>query len=112
MKYLGEKINLCLKLLADAGETYGLQIVAASDGTLTRGSIYVMLGRLEKQNFVYSRRQDRRSGMRQGIPLRLYGLTDQGRQYVEAVRAFEAISHASGTGANPGKNAGSGNDKR
>ncbi len=59
------------------GERFGLQLVEESGGQLKRGSIYVLLGRLEESGLVSSRQESRppREG---GMPRRLYRLTGEG----------------------------------
>jgi PadR family transcriptional regulator, regulatory protein PadR len=59
-------------------ERYGLELVDASDGTLKRGSVYVILARMEEKGFVDSRQEDRDGGS--GNPRRLYRATPYGRK--------------------------------
>ncbi len=44
--------SVVLRLLAEAGAGYGLQLVRASHGQLKRGSVYVLLERLIDKGFV------------------------------------------------------------
>ena len=69
--------SLVLDLLRGR-ERYGLQLVDASSGTLKRGSVYVILARMEEKGFVESR-QEERSGA-SGLPRRLYRATPYGRK--------------------------------
>jgi DNA-binding PadR family transcriptional regulator len=46
--------RLILSLLVSRGPSYGLELVKASRGKLTRGGIYVTLGRMEEKGFVAS----------------------------------------------------------
>ena len=60
-------------------ERYGLELVDASDGALKRGSIYVILARMEEKGFVDSRQEERTDGL-SGAPRRLYRATPYGRK--------------------------------
>jgi PadR family transcriptional regulator, regulatory protein PadR len=60
-------------------ERYGLELVDASDGTLKRGSVYVILARMEEKGFVDSRQEERQQGTT-GLPRRLYRATPYGRK--------------------------------
>jgi len=75
---------LILDLLTDRGPTYGLDLVAGSRGRLKRGSVYVMLGRMEQKGFVRSR-LDERPG--EGPPRRLYEPTPLGLRALVLVQA-------------------------
>jgi DNA-binding PadR family transcriptional regulator len=45
--------RIVLELLgAKSDRMYGLELVAASDGRLKRGTIYVLLGRMQQKGFV------------------------------------------------------------
>ena len=46
--------RLILSLLVSRGPSYGLELVKASRGKLTRGGIYVTLGRMEEKGLVAS----------------------------------------------------------
>ena len=60
-------------------ERYGLELVEASCGTLKRGSVYVILARMEEKGFVESRQEERTEGT-SGLPRRLYRATPYGRK--------------------------------
>ena len=60
-------------------ERYGLELVDASDGALKRGSVYVILARMEEKGFVDSRQEDRAPG-ESGSQRRLYRATPYGRK--------------------------------
>jgi len=60
-------------------ERYGLELVDASGGVLKRGSVYVILARMEEKGFVESRQEDRTRGT-SGLPRRLYRATPYGRK--------------------------------
>jgi DNA-binding PadR family transcriptional regulator len=79
---LSNKEALILGLLS-AGEMYGLELVAASDGQLKRGTVYVTLGRMEQKGYIRSRlEEDAPAGG--GLPRRLYEPTAFGRQVAGA----------------------------
>ncbi|HYB93374.1 MAG TPA: helix-turn-helix transcriptional regulator [Vicinamibacterales bacterium] len=70
--------SLVMELLRGR-ERYGLELVEASDGSLKRGSVYVILARMEEKGFVESRQEERTSGV-SGTPRRLYRATAYGRK--------------------------------
>jgi DNA-binding PadR family transcriptional regulator len=70
--------SLVMELLRGR-ERYGLELVDASDGTLKRGSVYVILARMEEKGFVDSR-QEERAPSTSGLPRRLYRATPYGRK--------------------------------
>ncbi|MBY0496771.1 MAG: PadR family transcriptional regulator [Cyanobacteria bacterium] len=59
-------------------ERYGLELVDASGGSLKRGSVYVILARMEEKGFVDSRQEERDAAG--GTPRRLYRATPYGRK--------------------------------
>lgn len=65
-----------MELLRGA-ERYGLELVDTSDGALKRGSVYVILARMEEKGFIESRHEDRAAGV-SGLPRRLYRATAYG----------------------------------
>lgn len=81
------KEELILDLLGRSKEMYGLELVAASDGELKRGTVYVTLARMEEKGFISSRLDDDPppSG---GLPRRLYTATSYGRQLHAARNAL------------------------
>jgi DNA-binding PadR family transcriptional regulator len=46
--------QLILGLLAERGESYGLELVTASGNRVKRGGVYVTLGRMEQKGLVES----------------------------------------------------------
>ena len=70
--------SLVMELLRGR-ERYGLELVDASAGTLKRGSVYVILARMEEKGFVDSRQEERTAGA-SGTPRRLYRATPYGRK--------------------------------
>ena len=68
--------SLVMELLRGS-ERYGLALVDASGGTLKRGSVYVILARMEEKGFIESRQEERLPGA-SGLPRRLYRATSYG----------------------------------
>jgi DNA-binding PadR family transcriptional regulator len=68
--------SLVMDLLRGS-ERYGLELVDASGGTLKRGSVYVILARMEEKGFIDSRQEERGPGS-SGLPRRLYRATPYG----------------------------------
>ena len=96
---LPELEAVILDLLAAHAPTYGLDLVAESQGRLKRGSVYVTLGRMEQKGLVRSR-LDERPG--QGPARRLYEPTPLGLRALVAsqivagdlpLRALRKLSH-------------------
>jgi len=73
--------RLILDLLSES-EMYGLQLVAVSRGKLKRGSVYVLLGRMEEKGFVESRPEEKTP--HPGLPRRLYRVTRLGTRVMDA----------------------------
>lgn len=76
-------------LLEEPGGLYGLEIVARSDERVKRGSVYVLLDRLEDKGFVKSKctRPPKTQG---GLPRPVYRPTGEGSRIVAAYEVFEA----------------------
>jgi PadR family transcriptional regulator len=70
--------SLVMELLRSR-ERYGLELVDRSDGALKRGSVYVILARMEEKGFVESRLEER-SPNASGMARRLYRATPYGRK--------------------------------
>ncbi len=86
---LSGKEAVILDLLCPgADEMYGLELVAASDGRLKRGTVYVTLGRMEEKGYVQSRLEEPRPGVA-GLPRRLYRATATGQRLLKLVKAFQ-----------------------
>jgi DNA-binding PadR family transcriptional regulator len=68
--------SLVMELLRGT-ERYGLERVDASAGALKRGSVYVILARMEEKGFIESRQEERSPGV-SGVPRRLYRATPYG----------------------------------
>lgn len=75
-------------LISEGGKSYGLELVKRSDGALKRGTIYVVLGRLEERGYVESKLEEHKPGVAQ--PRRLYKPTGAG------VKVFRALESAGG----------------
>lgn len=77
--------SLVMELLRGR-ERYGLELVDASAGALKRGSVYVILARMEEKGFVDSRQEERDGASpstplrASGTPRRLYRATPYGRK--------------------------------
>jgi DNA-binding PadR family transcriptional regulator len=71
-----------LDLLGDETEKYGLQLVRSG---IRRGTVYVLLGRLECKGLVASRQPDPQSNMK------LYAITELGRKVRRALQAADRI---------------------
>ncbi len=78
---------LILSLLAERGALYGLELVAASDGALKRGSVYVVLSRMQDKGYVRARRAERPA--MGGLPRPRYEVTALGARALSAWRAAE-----------------------
>ena len=81
--------SLVMELLR-GHDRYGLELVDASEGALKRGSVYVILARMEEKGFVQSR-QEERTQVSSGLPRRLYRATPYGRK---VHRAFATLREA------------------
>lgn len=84
-----------LGMLVDATKgLYGLEMVNMSDGLLSRGTIYVTLGRMKEKNFVQSKVKIIKS-RRGGMPGVVYRPTDLGLQ---VYRSLKLLSDAMKSG--------------
>ena len=82
--------RLILELLVQHGELFGLALVAASRGTLKRGTVYVTLGRMEDKGYLESRQEPQPDGAI-GLPRRLYSPTPHALRVLGAWRAAARI---------------------
>ena len=83
--------SLLLDLLEDR-ERFGLELVDRSGGTVKRGSVYVLLARMEAKGFVESRQEERAAGAI-GLPRRMYRATSYGLKVRDAYRLLrEALA--------------------
>jgi DNA-binding PadR family transcriptional regulator len=76
-KLIGRKEAKVLELLMAQGELYGLALVNASEGELSRNTVYVLLNRMEEEGYLVSRHEDDPSVP--GMPRRLYRPTGLGQ---------------------------------
>jgi PadR family transcriptional regulator, regulatory protein PadR len=74
--------SLVLELLRGR-ERYGLELVDASRGALKRGSVYVILARMEEKAFIESW-QEERGPHASGLPRRIYRATSYGLKVHDA----------------------------
>jgi PadR family transcriptional regulator, regulatory protein PadR len=84
---LSRKEALILEMLLINGrELYGLEMVAASNGAIKRGTIYVTLQRMQEKGLIDSR-QEPRPAPEIGIPRRLYRISGHGERVFAAYQA-------------------------
>ena len=81
---LSGKERLILELLGRSRSMYGLELVAASEGLLKRGTVYVTLGRMEEKGYVTSQLEEA-APAHGGLPRRLYESTAYGRELLAAL---------------------------
>lgn len=78
--------------LLEGRERFGLELVEMSRGAVKRGSVYVLLARMEAKGFVDSRQEERQPGAI-GLPRRLYRATPYGLKVRDAYRLLrEALA--------------------
>lgn len=88
---LSGKEYIALKMLINAGrELYGLEMVEASEGELSKGTVYVTLTRLEEKGYITSRREKVRDGV--SIPRRLYKPTGLGARVFRALEGVAVLN--------------------
>lgn len=81
-----------MRVLQDAPKgLYGLQIVAGSNGTVSRGSVYVLLDRLERKSFIDVRRTDVK-GTYPGMQRPHYKLNAEGRRVLAAAESLGLLT--------------------
>jgi DNA-binding PadR family transcriptional regulator len=88
-------------LTSEPAGMYGLALVAASNGKLKRGTVYITLGRLEEKGFIKSV-EDRSCG-HSGLPRPRYKLTAQGVRILAAAELLGINCDKGVTGANRDK---------
>ena len=79
--------SLLLDLL-EGRERFGLELVERSGGAVKRGSVYVLLARMEAKGFVESRQEERAPGAI-GLPRRMYRATSYGLKVRDAYRMLQ-----------------------
>lgn len=88
---LSGKEHQILELLIRNGEMYGLQMVHESGGSLARGTVYVMLDRMEDKGLVESRVDESAKGV-SGLPRRLYRPTGYGARVFRQWERLQALA--------------------
>ena len=83
---------IVLELLIAKREMYGLEMVHASGNRLARGTIYVLLGRMEDRGYVKSRQVKEPNSS--GMAKRVYSVTGLGERAFNAWR--EAATYLTG----------------
>lgn len=83
MRLPSEKELVVLELLRDGREWYGLEILAAASGKLTRGGLYVTLSRMEDKGFITGADEQLRIAAARA-PRRFYRITGLGERAVAA----------------------------
>ena len=81
-----------LEMLVANGEMYGLEMVNASN-RLKRGTVYVILNRMEDKGFIESHKQELAPGAA-GAPRRIYKPTGHGARLLHALEL--ATQHLAG----------------
>jgi DNA-binding PadR family transcriptional regulator len=77
-----------MRVLQDAPKgLYGLQIVSQSNGTVGRGSVYVLLDRLERKGFIDVARTDVK-GSYPGLQRPHYKLNAEGRRMLATAESL------------------------
>lgn len=71
--------TVILNLLLREGELFGLELIEKSNGFLKRGTVYVLLDRLENEGLVKSKLRDAPKGA-QGPARRVYRITGSGQK--------------------------------
>ncbi len=85
---LKRKQLVILELLLEHGELYGLEMVDKSAGRLSRGGIYVVLGRMTRRGYV-TPRDEPPPKHRGGLPRKMYKISPLGEQALEHANAVE-----------------------
>lgn len=86
---LTRKEATILEMLLSGVEHYGLEMVEASKGLLKRGTIYVVLQRMQEKGFIESRKEAR-VAPEIGIARRIYKITGHGARVLAAHQAAAA----------------------
>ena len=76
------KETIALELLSSGRALYGLEMVRAANGSLRRGTVYVLLDRMEAKGFITSE-VDRDTRL-PGMPRRRYRITGLGHRALAA----------------------------
>jgi DNA-binding PadR family transcriptional regulator len=88
---LTRKEAIILNMLIESQrELFGLEMIRASNGELKRGTIYVILQRMQEKGFIDSKPEPR-TAPEIGIPRRMYWCTGLGERVFAAYQAARAI---------------------
>jgi DNA-binding PadR family transcriptional regulator len=79
-----------LRVLRDDPKAYGLQIVEASGGKITRGSIYVLLDRLTENGYVNAW-LPRGEQLHAGMPRPRYTVSSAGKRVLELAQSLGIV---------------------
>jgi DNA-binding PadR family transcriptional regulator len=82
---------MVLAMLSSRHEMYGLEMVKASN-RLARGTVYVLLGRMEEKGYISSRQVKVENAS--GMPRRVYRMSGLGQQALAAAQQAQAIMAA------------------
>ena len=91
VRLTGKQHEILKLLIGHGAEMYGLEMVARSGGRLSRGSVYVLLDRLEERGLVSSRVEERTPGT-SGIARRLYRPTGYGRRVFQLWEELQELT--------------------
>lgn len=80
-----KEVNVLQQLVVR--EKYGLELVADSDGELSRNAVYVFLGRMEEKGLIEGREAPTPPG-KSGPPRRVYKATGLGERALRARAAM------------------------
>ena len=80
---------IVLEMLVTTREMYGLQMIEASENRLKRGTIYVLLSRMEDKGYIKSRQV--KEEKTPGMPKRLYHVTGLGQRTYAAWLQAQAV---------------------
>jgi PadR family transcriptional regulator, regulatory protein PadR len=86
-----EELLLEMMLVRPKREMYGLELVRESGGKVARGSVYVLLDRLEEKGLVESRQEEKEPHV-PGIARRLYKVTGHGKLVLAEWRRLRELS--------------------
>jgi DNA-binding PadR family transcriptional regulator len=86
----GKEFVILDLLIAGGRPMYGLELVDNSGGGLPRGTVYVLLNRMEEKGYVTSARENKEPGV-SGIARRLYKPTGYGVKVFRATERLRAI---------------------
>ena len=79
---------IVLDLLSSKREMYGLEMVKSSS-RLARGTVYVLLSRMEDKGYVTSRQAKEENAS--GMPKRVFAITGLGQRALAATRQAHAV---------------------